>query len=75
MDDTGHGEDIDPDEDRPFIWGGEWWSAITESGVVGDASVATREKGEKLLKAHVNALVKVLKAAKHWKIRKRIDHH
>jgi creatinine amidohydrolase len=68
-------KDAPPDEDRPFHWGGEWWSAITKSGVVGDATIATKEKGEKLLTAQVNALVKVLKSAKEWKIRKRIDHH
>ena len=51
------------------------WSAITESGVVGDATVATREKGERLLEAQVDALVKIIKAAKAWKIRKRKDHH
>lgn len=64
-----------PEVDRPFHWGGEWWSAMTKSGVMGDATVATREKGEKLLENAVSALVKITKAAKAWKIRKRIDHH
>jgi creatinine amidohydrolase len=68
-------KDDPPEVDRPFIWGGEWWSAITETGVNGDATVATKEKGEKLLEATVDALVKIIKAAKTWKIRKRKDHH
>ena len=68
-------KDAPPEVDRPFIWGGEWWSAITETGVNGDASVATKEKGEKLLEATVDALVKIIKAAKAWEIRKRKDHH
>lgn len=41
----------------------------------GDASIATKEKGEKLLEATVDALVKIIKAAKAWEIRKRKDHH
>jgi creatinine amidohydrolase len=68
-------KDAPPEEDRPFVWGGEWWSAITESGVIGDATVATKEKGEKLLEAKVDALVKIIKAAKAWEIRSKLDHH
>ena len=68
-------KDAPPEEDRPFVWGGEWWSAITKSGVIGDASAATKEKGERLLEAKVNALIKIIKAAKAWEIRKRADHH
>ena len=64
-----------PEADRPFVWGGEWWSAISESGVVGDPTVATREKGKLLLENAVAALVKIIKAARKWKIRKRVDHH
>jgi creatinine amidohydrolase len=68
-------KDAPPEEDRPFVWGGEWWSAITVSGVIGDATVATKEKGEKLLEAKVDALVKIIKAAKAWEIRSKLDHH
>jgi len=64
-----------PEADRPFVWGGEWWSAMTESGVVGDPTAATKEKGERLIENAVNALVTIIKAAKAWKIRKRVDHH
>ena len=42
---------------------------------MGDATAATKEKGEKLINITVDALVKVIKAAKSWKIRKRVDHH
>jgi creatinine amidohydrolase len=63
------------DVDRPFVWGGEWWSGISESGVIGDATAATKEKGEKLLELQVSTLVKIIKKAKAWKIRKRVDHH
>lgn len=34
----------------------EWWSTISETGVKGDASIATAEKGEKLLAAAVAGL-------------------
>ena len=61
--------------DRPFIWGGEWWSSMTESGILGDPTAATKEKGERLLDAQVSALVQIIKSAKAWKIRGRIDHH
>jgi creatinine amidohydrolase len=64
-----------PEADRPFVWGGEWWSAMTESGVMGDPTVATKEKGEKLLENSVSALVTIIKAARAWEIRKRVDHH
>jgi creatinine amidohydrolase len=64
-----------PEADRPFVWGGEWWSAMTESGVIGDPTAATREKGEKLLENSVDALVKIIKTARAWQIRRRVDHH
>jgi len=64
-----------PEADRPFVWGGEWWSAMTETGVIGDPTAATREKGEKLIENAVDALVKIIKAARAWKIRQRVDHH
>ena len=46
-----------------------------ESGVMGDATAATKEKGEKLLENAVDALVTVIKATKNWEIRKRVDHY
>jgi creatinine amidohydrolase len=64
-----------PKAERPFVWGGEWWSAMTETGVIGDPTAATKEKGKKLLENSVDALVKIIKAAKAWKIRKRVNHH
>ena len=64
-----------PEADRPFVWGGEWWSAMSESGVVGDPTAATKEKGDKLLENAADALVKIIRAAKAWKIRRRVDHH
>lgn len=72
---TGADVGAGPEADRPFIWGGEWWSAMTESGVMGDPTVATKEKGEKLLENSVSALVTIIKAARAWEIRKRVDHH
>jgi len=48
---------------------------MSESGVVGDPTEATKEKGEKLLENATDALVKIIRAAKAWKIRRRVDHH
>ena len=48
---------------------------MTESGILGDPTAATREKIEGLLDAQVSALVEIIKTTKAWKIRGRVDHH
>ena len=53
----------------------EWWSTISETGVMGDATVATPEKGEQLLAAAVAGLHDVLDEYAGHPIRPIDDHH
>jgi creatinine amidohydrolase len=53
----------------------EWWSTISETGVKGDASAATAEKGERLLAAAVLGLENLLDAFAEYPIRDIDDHH
>ncbi|MFC7045112.1 creatininase family protein [Halobacteriaceae archaeon GCM10025711] len=53
----------------------EWWSTISETGVMGDATVATPEKGERFLAAAVAGLHSVLDEFHDHPIRERTDHH
>lgn len=53
----------------------EWWSTLTGDGVMGDATLATREKGEVLLAAAVDELRMVISEMKTRRIRPRVDHH
>jgi creatinine amidohydrolase len=51
------------------------WSSFTKSGVAGDATVATKEKGERLLEAAVGGLVDLVGEMRERPIRKGVDHH
>lgn len=53
----------------------EWWSTFSESGVLGDATVATEEKGEALLNAAVEGLRSILDEFAEFPIRDTVDHH
>ena len=53
----------------------EWWSTFSESGVMGDATVATEEKGELLLEAAVGGLNSILDDLAAFPIREGVDHH
>lgn len=44
----------------------EWWSAMSETGVKGDASLATAEKGEVLLEEAVRGLNNILDAFREY---------
>ncbi len=52
-----------------------YWSTMTESGVRGRATLATREKGEKMLAAAVAGLVELIQEFKGLEIPPRVDHH
>lgn len=52
-----------------------YWSALTASGVMGDATLATREKGEKFLEAAVQGLVDLTLELKSNPIPTRRDQH
>jgi creatinine amidohydrolase len=53
----------------------EWWSTLSKTGVMGDPTVATKEKGEVLLAAATDELRMVIGEMKTRAIRPRIDHH
>jgi creatinine amidohydrolase len=53
----------------------EWWSTISETGVKGDASIATAEKGEALLAAAVAGLDELVGHFQDYPIREIEDKH
>lgn len=52
-----------------------YWSSISETGILGDPTVATKEKGEKLLEAAVKGLVEFIGIFKEQNISPRVNHH
>jgi creatinine amidohydrolase len=53
----------------------EWWSTISETGVKGDASAASAEKGERLLAAAVAGLENIIEEFAAYPVREIADHH
>lgn len=51
------------------------WSTMTESGVRGDATVATREKGEQFLEAAIEGLIALVRELRGMALVPRQDHH
>ncbi len=52
-----------------------YWSTMSVSGTRGDATKATREKGEQFLEAGIEGLVELVRELKATEIRPRQDHH
>ena len=52
-----------------------YWSAVTSSGVMGDATKASAEKGEQFLEAAVSGLVELIRELKAQEILPRRDQH
>lgn len=53
----------------------EYWSTMTRTGAVGDATVSTAEKGRKFLEAAATELREVLREMKERPWRPRVDRH
>jgi creatinine amidohydrolase len=53
----------------------EWFSRYSKTGTVGDPTKATREKGEKFVKAVVDRMVALLSEFRAREIQTRVDHH
>jgi len=51
------------------------WSRISETGVVGDATVASKEKGERLFEVIVDRLAELIEEFKYREIKTNTDHH
>ena len=53
----------------------EQWSALTQTGVMGDPTKATAEKGRKLLDAAASGLVELIDELRAREIKPRVDRH
>jgi len=53
----------------------EHWSALSQSGVMGDPTKATAEKGEKLLAAAAAGLAEIINEMRDRRPANRVDHH
>ena len=51
-----------------------YWSSLTVSGVLGDATAASREKGEQFLEAAVEGLIELIREFRTVAINPRQDH-
>ena len=51
------------------------WSRITKTGVVGDATLASKEKGEKLFRLIVERMVELIQDFRTREIKPAVDHH
>jgi creatinine amidohydrolase len=52
-----------------------WWSSFSDSGVQGDATAATAEKGERLFDAAVDELITYVRELRSMPIPQRKEHH
>ena len=52
-----------------------WWNAISHTGVHGDATKATAEKGLLLFEAAVHGMIELVDELRAWPIEKRQDMH
>jgi creatinine amidohydrolase len=53
----------------------EWWSRISRSGVVGDPTVATADKGKRWFEATVAAMIEFVREFRAFEVRPKEDHH
>ncbi len=53
----------------------EWWSTFSSTGVLGDPTLGSAEKGERLYKACTEELAKLVREFKERPVRSREDHH
>ena len=51
-----------------------YWSSLTDSGVLGDATAATRAKGEQFLEAAVEGLIELVREFRTVAVNPRKDH-
>lgn len=54
------------------IW--EWWSSVSETGTMGAAKLATKEKGGKFLEAAIEGIIAVVREYAQRPIPQRVDH-
>jgi len=66
---------VDPEDSSTPVTMVEWWSMLSETGIKGDASLATVEKGEQFINAAVRGLHSVLDEFGEYPIRDIDDSH
>jgi creatinine amidohydrolase len=60
---------------KPPVTFQDRWSRISKTGIIGDPTLATPEKGQRLLEAAVGTLVDFVLEFKEREIREQVDHH
>lgn len=53
----------------------DWWSRISKTGIVGDPTLASAEKGKRCFEACVERLIELVREFRRWEIRPRTDRH
>ena len=53
----------------------EWFSRYTSTGIVGDPTLATAEKGQAVVEAAVAGIVELVRDIHQRTIAPRVDHH
>jgi creatinine amidohydrolase len=53
----------------------EWWTRISKSGVIGDPTIATKEKGKIWFEAAVQNLIEFIREFRGFEVREKYDHH
>jgi len=53
----------------------DWWSRFSKTGVVGDPTLASADKGEKVFKVCVKRIIKLVRDFKQLKRKPRVNHH
>ena len=53
----------------------EWWSRISKSGVIGDPTLATAEKGKLWFESTVENLIEFIREFRGFEVREKHDHH
>jgi creatinine amidohydrolase len=65
----------DPDDVSTSVSMMEWWTTISRTGVKGDATLASAEKGERFLDEAVDGLHSILDELRAYPFREVDDHH
>jgi creatinine amidohydrolase len=53
----------------------DWWSRLSETGAIGDPTLATAEKGRRWFEACVERLIELVREFRTFEVRPRVDHH
>lgn len=73
--DDRRGEFLSSDSTNPHVRFNDYWGRWTQSGVHGDPTRATAEKGRILFEAAVEGLVKLVDELRAWPLAPRVDQH